>query len=60
MLYLYNIIAQDEYNSLIADTTNEYKQGMLDPSREVGRIEKGRTQVRKMLKMMSKRAKSSS
>lgn len=42
MLYFYKIQANEEYEALSKEVIGEYKTGVTDPSREVGRIEKSR------------------
>jgi len=57
MLYFYKIQASEDYSYLAKDVINEYKVGQIDPSREVGRIEKSRTGVKKLIKNLRLKSK---
>jgi hypothetical protein len=50
LLYFYKVKANEEYKSLSKDVMTEYREGVADPSREVGRIEKNRKGVKDYLR----------
>jgi len=52
MLYFYKVQANEDYDMIKRDICDEYRTGILDPSREVGRIEKQRTTIKKVLRQM--------
>jgi hypothetical protein len=52
MLYFYKIQANEDYDGLAKEITSEFKSGVHDPSREVGRIEKSRDAVKKLINNM--------
>ncbi|CDW83376.1 UNKNOWN [Stylonychia lemnae] len=49
MLYFYKVQANDDYQGLAKEVVKEYKMGMIDPSREVGKVEKSRSAVKKLI-----------
>jgi hypothetical protein len=49
MLYFYRMQAEEEYKLMSKEIAEEYRSGKVDPSREVGRIEKSRSGVKKLI-----------
>jgi len=52
VLYFYKVQANEDYKGLSKEAVNEYKTGVIDPSREVGRVEKSRSSVKKLINNM--------
>jgi hypothetical protein len=44
-IYMYKIISSEDYNTEARLIKNEYRSGVMDPSREVAKIEKKRGNV---------------
>lgn len=41
-IFMYKVISQEDYNQVAREIKREYKSGLMDPSREVARIEKNK------------------
>ena len=55
MMFEYNNEYNHEYARVTNEVTEEYKTGMLDPSRTVGRAERKRGTVRKQIEQMKRK-----
>jgi hypothetical protein len=55
MMYKYNIDHDHEYARITNEVTEEYKTGMLDPTRTVGKVERRRGAVRKQIEAMKRK-----
>eukprot|EP00347_Sterkiella_histriomuscorum_P013501 403364477 len=55
MLYFYKVQANEDYQGLAKEVVKEYKSGVIDPSREVGRVEKSRSAVKKLIQNLKQK-----
>jgi RNase P/RNase MRP subunit p30 len=56
-LYFYNEESRVDYNEMTKEIIEEYKSGKLDPGREVGKIEKSRSKVRKLIENLKSKVR---